>query len=141
VQQGVFEDKVHDLHTLIQLAKGKKEQPSAAMFDRRTVQSTPYVEYCSLHMSYLPMSRNAFRLRDCLKQYKKKPNSLWKQPLWIKATQVTTSKMMQKKPALSWSSSNYLKPGSERQRNRRKRFGLRFNLVTTIYNLELQKPQ
>ena len=26
---------------------------------------------------------------------------------------------------------------SERYRNRRKRFGLRFNLITAIYNLEL----
>jgi transposase len=38
---GVFEDMVHDLRALIRLAKGKKEQPSAAIFDGRTVQSTP----------------------------------------------------------------------------------------------------
>jgi len=38
---GVFEDMVHDLRALLRLAKGKKEQPSAAIFDGRTVQSTP----------------------------------------------------------------------------------------------------
>jgi transposase len=37
----VFEDMVHDLRALVRLAKGKKEQPSAAIFDGRTVQSTP----------------------------------------------------------------------------------------------------
>ena len=30
---------------------------------------------------------------------------------------------------------------SERYRNRRKRFGLRFNLVAAIYNLELKQPR
>src|SRR6266498_4607188 len=41
IAAGVFEDMVHDLRALIRLAKGKKEQPSAAIFDGRTVQSTP----------------------------------------------------------------------------------------------------
>ena len=41
IAAGVFEDMVHDLRSLIRLAKGKKEQPSAAIFDGRTVQSTP----------------------------------------------------------------------------------------------------
>lgn len=31
---------VHDLRALLRLAKGKKEQPSAAIFDGRTMQST-----------------------------------------------------------------------------------------------------
>ena len=38
---GVFEDRVHDLRALLRLAKGRKEQPSAVIFDGRTVQSTP----------------------------------------------------------------------------------------------------
>lgn len=38
---GVFEDLVHDLRALLRLAKGKAEQPSAAIFDGRTLQSTP----------------------------------------------------------------------------------------------------
>jgi len=38
---GVFEGIVHDLRALLRLAKGKKEQPSAVIFDGRTVQSTP----------------------------------------------------------------------------------------------------
>lgn len=37
----VFEDMVHDLRALIRLAKGKKEQPTAAIYDGRTAQSTP----------------------------------------------------------------------------------------------------
>lgn len=41
IAAGVFEDMVHDLRTLLRLAKGKKEQPTAAIFDGRTVQSTP----------------------------------------------------------------------------------------------------
>lgn len=41
IDAGVFEDMVHDLRALIRLAKGKKEQPTAAIFDGRTVQSTP----------------------------------------------------------------------------------------------------
>lgn len=41
INAGVFEDMVHDLRALLRLAKGKNEQPSAAIFDGRTVQSTP----------------------------------------------------------------------------------------------------
>ena len=41
ITAGVFEDMVHDLRALVRLAKGKKEQPSAAIFYGRTVRSTP----------------------------------------------------------------------------------------------------
>lgn len=41
INAGVFEDMVHDLRALIRLAKGKKELPTAAIFDGRTVQSSP----------------------------------------------------------------------------------------------------
>lgn len=41
ITAGVFEDMVHDLRALIRVAKGKQEQPSAVIFDGRTVQSTP----------------------------------------------------------------------------------------------------
>ena len=41
IKAGVFEDMVHDLRALLRLAKGKKEQPTAAIFDGRTMQSTP----------------------------------------------------------------------------------------------------
>jgi transposase len=37
----VFEAIVHDLRALLRLAKGKKEQPTAAIFDGRTMQSSP----------------------------------------------------------------------------------------------------
>jgi len=41
IAAGVFEDMVHDLRVLLRLAKGKKERPSATIFDGRTMQSTP----------------------------------------------------------------------------------------------------
>jgi transposase len=41
IKAGVFEAMVHDLRALLRLAKGRQEQPSAAIFDSRTLQSTP----------------------------------------------------------------------------------------------------
>src|SRR5512133_999918 len=41
IRAGVFEAMVHDLRLLLRLAKGREEQPSAAIFDSRTLQSTP----------------------------------------------------------------------------------------------------
>jgi len=41
IKAGVFEDMVHDLRALMRLAKGRKEHPTAAIFDSRTLQSTP----------------------------------------------------------------------------------------------------
>lgn len=41
INAGVFEAMVHDLRALLRLAKGRKEQPTAAIFDSRTLQSTP----------------------------------------------------------------------------------------------------
>jgi transposase len=41
IRAGVFENMVHDLREVLRVAKGKKEQPSAAIFDGRTMQSTP----------------------------------------------------------------------------------------------------
>jgi len=38
---GVFEAMVHDLRVLLRLADGRQEQPTAAIFDGRTLQSTP----------------------------------------------------------------------------------------------------
>jgi transposase len=43
IAAGVFEDMVHDLRVLLRAAKGKKEQPSAAIFNGWTMQSTPKV--------------------------------------------------------------------------------------------------
>lgn len=40
-EAGVFEDMVHDLKALLRLAQGRSEQPTAAIFDGRTMQSTP----------------------------------------------------------------------------------------------------
>ncbi|MBZ0303876.1 MAG: IS5 family transposase [Anaerolineae bacterium] len=41
LRAGVFEAMVHDLRTLLRLAQGRKEQPSGAIFDSRTLQSSP----------------------------------------------------------------------------------------------------
>jgi transposase len=38
---GVFADMVHDLRAMLRLADGRTAEPSAAIFDSRTVQSTP----------------------------------------------------------------------------------------------------
>jgi transposase len=38
---GVFEALVHDLRAVLRLAKGREEQPTAVIFDSRTLQSTP----------------------------------------------------------------------------------------------------
>src|SRR5204862_3192421 len=38
---GSFEAIVHDLRTLLRVAAGREAQPSAAIFDGRTLQSTP----------------------------------------------------------------------------------------------------
>jgi hypothetical protein len=41
LKAGVFEAVVHDLREVLRLAHGCTTQPSAAIFDSRTVQSTP----------------------------------------------------------------------------------------------------
>ena len=41
LKAGVFEDMVHDLRVILRLAQGRNEQPSAVIFDSRTLQSTP----------------------------------------------------------------------------------------------------
>jgi transposase len=40
LRAGVFETMVHDLRVLLRVAAGRQRQPSAAIFDARTVQST-----------------------------------------------------------------------------------------------------
>jgi len=41
LKHGVFEQITYDLRVMIRLAAGRSEQPSAAIFDSRTLQSTP----------------------------------------------------------------------------------------------------
>lgn len=41
LRAGVFEALVHDLRTLLRVAKGRQAQPSATIFDSRTLQSSP----------------------------------------------------------------------------------------------------
>lgn len=41
LKAGVFEAMVHDLRVLLRLAQGRHAQPSAAIFDSRTLQSSP----------------------------------------------------------------------------------------------------
>jgi transposase len=41
LKAGVFEMMVHDLRAVLRMASGRKENPTAAIFDSRTLQSTP----------------------------------------------------------------------------------------------------
>jgi transposase len=41
LKAGVFEAMVHDLRAVLRLAEGRNERPSAAIFDSRTLQSSP----------------------------------------------------------------------------------------------------
>jgi len=41
LKAGVFEARVHDLRQLLRLAEGRNTEPSAAIFDSRTLQSSP----------------------------------------------------------------------------------------------------
>lgn len=41
IKAGVFEAMVYDLRAVLRLAKGRKAQPTAAIFDSRTLQSSP----------------------------------------------------------------------------------------------------
>lgn len=41
IKAGVFESMVYDLRVFLRLAAGRQEQPTAAIFDSRTLQSTP----------------------------------------------------------------------------------------------------
>jgi len=41
LQAGVFETMVHDLREVLRVAAGRKKQPTAAILDSRTMQSTP----------------------------------------------------------------------------------------------------
>ncbi len=41
LRAGSFESLVHDLRELLRIAQGRKPQPTAAIFDGRTMQSTP----------------------------------------------------------------------------------------------------
>ena len=41
LKAGVFETMTHDLRAVLRFAAGRNEQPSAAIFDARTLQSTP----------------------------------------------------------------------------------------------------
>jgi len=41
IKAGVFEHMVHDLRVLLRLAKGRQAQPTATIFDSRTLQSSP----------------------------------------------------------------------------------------------------
>jgi transposase len=41
LEVGVFEEMVHDLRVLLRFSKGRASDPTAAIFDSRTLQSTP----------------------------------------------------------------------------------------------------
>lgn len=41
MNRGVFENLVHDLRATLRLLNGRETQPSAAIYDGRTLQSSP----------------------------------------------------------------------------------------------------
>jgi transposase len=41
IDAGCFEDMTHDLRAILRLVLGRNEQPTAAIYDSRTIQSTP----------------------------------------------------------------------------------------------------
>jgi hypothetical protein len=41
IKAGVFEAPAHDLRAMLRIAEGRKERPTAAIIDSRTLQSTP----------------------------------------------------------------------------------------------------
>jgi transposase len=41
IKAGVFESLIHDLRAVLRIAEGRKESPTAAIIDSRTLQSTP----------------------------------------------------------------------------------------------------
>ena len=41
IKAGVFESLVYDLRAVLRIADGRKESPTAAIIDSRTLQSTP----------------------------------------------------------------------------------------------------
>ena len=41
LKAGVFEEMIHDLRVLLRLSKGRASEPKAAIFDSRTLRSTP----------------------------------------------------------------------------------------------------
>jgi transposase len=41
IKAGIFESLVHDLRAVLRIAEGRKESPTAAILDSRTLQSTP----------------------------------------------------------------------------------------------------
>jgi len=47
LKAGVFEAMGHDLREVLRLAAGRNEQPSAAIFDSRTLQSSPESGECA----------------------------------------------------------------------------------------------
>ncbi|GAB63733.1 transposase [Candidatus Jettenia caeni] len=44
IRAGVFEAVVHDLREILRLAEGRKKEPSRAIIDSQTIQSTPESE-------------------------------------------------------------------------------------------------
>ncbi|CAD0360332.1 hypothetical protein CFBP7900_32000 [Xanthomonas hortorum pv. carotae] len=109
LQAGCFKAMVSDLRSLLRVAHGKKGQPSAVIFDGRTLQSTcesgPRADTmatnarkgarctwrsirwdtCSPSKSRQPMSKSARRSNRWLKRYNTRPLKRSRSRLWIKA--------------------------------------------------------
>jgi len=110
MQRGVFEDLVHDLRMMLRGLGRRNEQPSAAVYDGCTLQSSPEsgkrARYdgakrrkgSTVHMAVdtlghllallvtLPMSRKERKWLNCPKPCKRSRVNRLRSPLWIRAT-------------------------------------------------------
>jgi transposase len=100
LQAGVFETMVHDLRALLHLAAGRKAQPTAAIFDSRTLQSTPE---SGEHAGYdgakrRKGSKTVLKSDSWHRRFKRQRVKRWKLPLSIRAIPAK----MRRRPLKNW---------------------------------------
>jgi transposase len=136
LKAGVFEAMVHDLRVLLRLAQGRNEQPSAAIFDSRTLQFSPESgeragydgakrrkgtkmhtavdtlgHLLALHVTP-PMNKTVLRCRKWPSKSRTRPNKALRWLLSTKAMPATNQHKQPLKQAFSLSSSNCLTPST-----------------------------
>lgn len=111
IRAGVFEAMVHDLRMIIRLLHERAEQPTAAILDGRTLQSSPesgaragYDGYKRKKGSKVHMSRHS------PSRCSKRPSEASNWPLSIRATPAKRPPKPPLRTASHWRSSNLLMP-------------------------------
>src|SRR5262245_21043532 len=131
IKAGVFESLAHELRAVLRIADGRKERPTAAIIDSRTLQSTPESGgragydgakrrkavrsiwqsirsgICSPYALRPPMNRTAPKSQSSRGVCKRRPAKQSRSPTWIKATQVKTQPMRPGSMESSSKSSNF----------------------------------